>query len=912
LATGLSIGNTAEGMEDLPELTRRALLKRAAAAGIVIGTSGAAGAQAHPRRRHRQRRRRPAHATAPNVRATFGTELEYYRSDPDHLEQRLALCAAAGYTTIQTYVPWNVHENTQGQLDFSGRTKPVIVHDHVDEYQIETPDQEIAAGGLPGRVIANTDLFGFIEACVRHGFELLLRPGPFISDEWRNGGLPDWLLLAHPNMFQLGPHGSALEPGLPFAPPAEILVGGGPLYYFAGPSYAADEYLAAARRWMTSFAAAVKPYLHSSGGPVTSMQVDDEICFYYRFGPFEVDYHPAMLARFGSSAPTDWPAPGGPPSALLPALRWQRFKSRQLGVFLADMAAALRAGGADVPISHEEELQLSPPASLAEIAGSVDVLHPEFYLDPGPWSQPTLELCAAAMRAAQRGRRDVISAEMSQGDVFIRHLLLGEGVSGFVGFSYTQGIPEDAVADMGVLGRTLRLAGPRLARFDRVADTAIVWCPEYLYTPYDSTRYGFDRDVRNVIERDIPALATLLIRAGLSFDLLDTDVARAGDYDRYPTVWLVAADVLPRAQQAAVIRYVRRGGRLVCWPAPPTLDENYAPCTLLRDALYNERLGAAYADDGQTISVYGRRVQVWRGVQTFALRSAAVGGAAGAAVAVAMRGSEPAGYSRRFGLGTAILLGTWPVADSVPGREGDVFAIQDAPANAVAPPGAGQPQKVIVFDYSNERRGGEVITGGTVAYWDGENVVPSADINLGMNIPQLTTPPFRPIAPAHLDMARALHGRTPACAVSDRHAQARLLEARDSTAATVSVINRYEVDIKLSILARHRGQVVRLPPAGELSLPAGSALLLPIDWQLGGAVTVVQATVQLLDAEVLAAARTVRLSVSSPGGGELVLQLPSGATGALVDGRPAALSRSSSGVVVAVPAGAHEVEVAWG
>jgi hypothetical protein len=886
-------------MEDLRELTRRALLKRAAAAGIVIGAGGAVNAEARTRRRPRPQR--PGRAIPPNARATFGTELEYYRSDPAHLEQRLALCAAAGYTTIQTYVPWNVHENTRGQLDFSGRTKPVIVHDHVDEYQIETPDQEIAAGGLPGRVIANTDLFGFIAACARHGFEVILRPGPFISDEWRNGGLPDWLLLAYPDMFQRGPHGSALEPGLPFAPPAEIVVGGGPLYYFAGPSYAADEYLVQARRWMTSFATAVKPFLRSNGGPITSMQVDDEICFYYRFGPFEVDYHPAMLARFGASAPTDWPAPGGSPSALLPALRWQRFKAHQLGVFLADMAAALRAGGADVPISHEEELQLSPPASLAEIARSVDVLHPEFYLDPGPWSQPTLELCAAAVRAAQRGRRDVISAEMSQGDVFIRHLLLGEGVSGFVGFSYTQGIPESSVGDMSVLGRTLRLAGPRLARFDRVADTAIVWCPEYLYAPYDSTRYGFQRDVRNVIERDIPALATLLIRTGLSFDLLDTDVAQSGDYDRYPSVWLVAADVLPRAQQAALIRYVRRGGRLICWPAPPTLDENYAPCTLLRDTLYTERLGTMHAGDAQTITVYGRPVQVWRGVQTFAVSAAAT--------VVALRGSEVAGYSRRYGKGTAILIGTWPVADSVPGREGDVFAIEDAPPGSVAPPGAGQPQKVIVFDYSNERRGGEVLTGGTVAYWDGENVVPSADINVATTIPELTTPPFRPIDAAHLDVAHSLHGRPAACAVSDRHAQARLLQARDSHAATISVINRYEVDIKLSIAAHHRGQVVRLPLAGELSLPAGSALLLPIEWQLAAGVTVTQATVQLLDAEVLA--RSVRLSVSSPAGGELVLRLPGNATTALVDGHPGAISRSSSGALVAVPAGAHEVEVAW-
>lgn len=199
------------------ELTRRALLQRAALAGaVVLGAPESQLSQAAARTTGRQR---------PDVRETFGTELEYYRSDPAHLEQRLQLCVAAGYTTIQTYVPWNVHESTRGRLDFTGQTKPVILSDHADEYQIETPDREIAAGGYESRVVANTDLLGYIQACQRHGLSVILRPGPFISDEWRNGGLPDWLAEAYPSMFMRGPHGTTLEPGFPFSPPLASLTG---------------------------------------------------------------------------------------------------------------------------------------------------------------------------------------------------------------------------------------------------------------------------------------------------------------------------------------------------------------------------------------------------------------------------------------------------------------------------------------------------------------------------------------------------------------------------------------------------------------------------------------------------------------------------------------------------------------
>ena len=909
------------------ELTRREALARAGAVAAGAGVLGTGDALARTRRR--RTRPHPSGASAVEV---LGTELEYYRSDPAHLEARLAQCVAAGYNTIQTYVPWNVHESTRGRLDFTGQSHPVIVNDHLDEYQIETPDQEVAAAGLPSRVIANTNLVSFVAACSRHGLKVLLRPGPFISDEWRNGGLPDWLLFAYPNMFQLGPQGTSLEPGFPFSPPASSVTGGGPLYYFSGPSYASSDYLREVRRWMTAFAAWVKPHLATNGGPVIALQVDDEICFYYRFGPFEVDYHPEMLARFrleapGTAAPTDWPPPGGPPQALLPALRWQRFKARQLGVFLGELAGALRTGGANVPITHEHEHQLSPPANFAQLASVLDYLHPEVYLDPGPWSQPTIELCAAAIRAAQRNRRTLICDEMSMDDTLVRHLLIGEGIAGFLGFSYTQGITDDAVGAMHTFTRAVRLAGSRLTRFERVADAGIVWCPEHLYAPYDSTRYGFARDVRNLAERDAPALATLLIRSGISFDLIDTDAAEPADYHHYPSVWLPACDVLPRSCQDALVGYVRAGGRLICWPAPPTLDEDYAPCTILRDALYDESLAAFYPADGQTISVLGTGVTAWRGVQTFDLRPGTR--------AVAWRGDGACGYSRGHGKGTAILLGTWPAADSIPGREGDVFEIQPvasgtggsgpsaaeiaralaakhwnssiaAHLDLTSPPGAGSPQQVIVFDYSNERRGGEVLTGGTIAYWDGENVVPIADINAGTPTPALTTPPFRPIEPGHLAMARALQGEPPTCLVSDHRLQARLLVAGQGGGATISVVNRYTVDVQGTVTVKLGARRIEL----AVKLPAGEAMLLALGWTLHPGVVISHATVQLLDAEV--SGSQLSLSLESPAGGELVAELPQPVRAATLDDRPAAARRAGRTVRLSLPAGEHELRLRWG
>ena len=104
--------------------------------------------------------------------------------------------------------------------------------------------------------MAERDLRAFLDLVADSGLACVFRPGPFITGEWRNGGLPDWLLLAYPDMFQLGPGGTALQPGFPFAPPAAQLIGGGPLYYFAGPSYASRDYLREARRWCVRLEAA--------------------------------------------------------------------------------------------------------------------------------------------------------------------------------------------------------------------------------------------------------------------------------------------------------------------------------------------------------------------------------------------------------------------------------------------------------------------------------------------------------------------------------------------------------------------------------------------------------------------------------------------------------------------------------
>jgi beta-galactosidase len=86
--------------------------------------------------------------------------LHYFRVVPEYWRDRLEKMRAFGLNTVETYVPWNLHE-----------PRP-------DEFHFED--------GL--------DLVRFIEIATEAGLKVIVRPGPYICSEWDFGGLPAWLL----------------------------------------------------------------------------------------------------------------------------------------------------------------------------------------------------------------------------------------------------------------------------------------------------------------------------------------------------------------------------------------------------------------------------------------------------------------------------------------------------------------------------------------------------------------------------------------------------------------------------------------------------------------------------------------------------------------------------------------------
>lgn len=90
----------------------------------------------------------------------YSGAMHYFRILPEYWEDRLTKMKAAGLNTVETYVPWNLHEPKKGKFDFSGML----------------------------------DIVKFVETAKKVGLYVIVRPGPYICAEWDFGGFPAWLL----------------------------------------------------------------------------------------------------------------------------------------------------------------------------------------------------------------------------------------------------------------------------------------------------------------------------------------------------------------------------------------------------------------------------------------------------------------------------------------------------------------------------------------------------------------------------------------------------------------------------------------------------------------------------------------------------------------------------------------------
>ena len=87
-------------------------------------------------------------------------EVHYPRIPRPYWEHRIRMCKSLGMNAVCIYIFWNIHEQQEGQFDFTGQN----------------------------------DVAEFCRLAQKNGMYVIVRPGPYVCAEWEMGGLPWWLL----------------------------------------------------------------------------------------------------------------------------------------------------------------------------------------------------------------------------------------------------------------------------------------------------------------------------------------------------------------------------------------------------------------------------------------------------------------------------------------------------------------------------------------------------------------------------------------------------------------------------------------------------------------------------------------------------------------------------------------------
>jgi beta-galactosidase len=216
--------------------------------------------------------------------------MHYWRVEPARWAACLRQMHGIGFTCVETYVPWRVHEVEAGRFEWSG----------------------------------TADLPRFLTLAREAGLAVVVRPGPHVNAELTSFGMPDHV-LADPHCQARTARGTPVW--MPSPPRAWPI-----------PSYASSAFRARVATWFAAVRDVIEPFV---GDPVVAVGIDNEAQMFFRLGAYDFDYHPDAIAWWNEASGID----GDPPRVWDAAdaarcVSWVRFKDQYLARALGEFAHA--------------------------------------------------------------------------------------------------------------------------------------------------------------------------------------------------------------------------------------------------------------------------------------------------------------------------------------------------------------------------------------------------------------------------------------------------------------------------------------------------------------------------------------------------------------------------------------------
>ncbi len=182
----------------------------------------------------------------------YSGTVHYWRLDRALWAPILDNVKEMGFQVVETYIPWSVHEVVRGHFDFGRRT----------------PEK---------------DLDAFLSLCEEKELYILVRPGPHINSELTYFGYPARVLY-DPEVMARTARGT----------PAVLPV---PPKHFPIPSYASEKFYQEVAVWLDAVCPIIARHVYPRGR-VIAIQSDNEMSFFFRLEPYDLDYAPGSIRLY--------------------------------------------------------------------------------------------------------------------------------------------------------------------------------------------------------------------------------------------------------------------------------------------------------------------------------------------------------------------------------------------------------------------------------------------------------------------------------------------------------------------------------------------------------------------------------------------------------------------------------------
>ena len=515
-------------------------------------------------------------------------EIHYFRVPKKEWRERLSKLKNAGLNAVSTYIPWNWHELTLGVFDFQGST--------LEERDLET----------------------FLEYAQEEELGVIAKPGPYICAEWKNGGIPSWLIREHPEVLARNSKG---KPTFWFFKKAPVI------------TYLHPVYLNQTRNWLENVASVLVRHQCTKGGSVIMIQIDNESSYGFHFWPFDTDYNDIVIgtgneeglyqkwlrvkyqliedlniryhSSFDSFSSVEPPRSMVKDNRRLPwVFDWMEFKEDMIANFLSRFAKILRDRRINVPLCTNEPYNILPPASISKksrvVFDTID-LYPQLIHD--------LESFTGVVNNIERLKAEQpdsapLALELQAGWFVSRvpdnmlHVLERiayiHGLKGFNFYMFSGGVNprgygttkriyyHDAPLDergeetkkYTVVKNFIDFVNSSEIKTTKLFELGLGYYHPYMYARLVKAKSSLSLDYKTLF-RFMEKFMEIILGSGFNFELVDLRQASVEQLIQIPLLYVFSFDFMERSVVEKLLGYVEKGGLLVILPCVPELDLNF-------------------------------------------------------------------------------------------------------------------------------------------------------------------------------------------------------------------------------------------------------------------------------------------------------------------------------------------------